>query len=283
MRAHGKKAAGRIDDRIADQRRFARARRRKNKGAAVAVGLQGHRERAANRAQIAGQRELAGKFVACKRIGGNLAGRGENTQGDGQIESRRVLGQVRRREIDRDLSRGEFELRILNRRAHPVAAFLDFGFRKPDEIERGQAASQIHFDFDRQCVEPRKRSAVHHRQRHAPSAQASRQAAEIALRARAKLFARRRTVASRLERGDASFERVELFSSPQQKLSLNFELLARNQIELGRRTGDHRAKVFLDVPSRACCDGFIDPRADVVEKFAVEHGLSPGLDPANPV
>ena len=62
-------------------------------------------------------------------VGRNLAGGREDADRDRQIVAARLLGQIGGREIDGDLARRKFELRVLQRRAHAIARLLDLGVR----------------------------------------------------------------------------------------------------------------------------------------------------------
>jgi hypothetical protein len=102
-----------MHERIADKRRFRRIRLRQHERAAVAPRSEHHRQRSADGAKRAAQCELAREFVSRERRKRDLPGRRENAERNGQVEAARFLGQVRRREIDRDLARRKLELRVL--------------------------------------------------------------------------------------------------------------------------------------------------------------------------
>ena len=169
--------------------------------------LERHCQGAANRTQIARQCELAGELVAGQCGRGQLSGCSENAQGDRQIESAGLLRQVCRRKIDRDLARRKFELRVLQRRAHPVTAFPDFGVGQSDQIERGQPSREVHFDRDRRRIESGKRAAMQDGNRHKPTAEFDREESGGGS-ASALLGARPRLACFQL--GDPRFERLEL-------------------------------------------------------------------------
>ena len=99
--------------------------------------LVSHGECAADRPQIPSERELAGEFVFVEAICGQLPGGGQYAKGDGQVETPALLGQVGRREVDREPARGKFETRVHQRRAYPVAAFLYLGLGEADDGETG--------------------------------------------------------------------------------------------------------------------------------------------------
>jgi len=46
------------------------------------------------------------------------------------------------------------------RRAYPLAAFLDLGLGQADEVERGQSVGQMHFDADQRGVHAGQRAGV---------------------------------------------------------------------------------------------------------------------------
>ncbi len=119
------------------------------------------RERAAHRPKLAGQRQLAGEFVAGQPRRLDLAAGGQDAQRDRQVEAARFLRQVGRRQVDRDalvVRKGEAALR--ERGAHPLARFLHFGLGQPHQREAGQAVGQVHFDGDRLRLQRIERTAV---------------------------------------------------------------------------------------------------------------------------
>jgi len=83
-----------------------------------------------------------------------LPDRGEDAERDRQIEASAFLGQIGGGEIDGDAARRKIELAILQRRAHPILAFLDFGFRQTDDGEIGQAVGEMHLDGDQRRSMP---------------------------------------------------------------------------------------------------------------------------------
>jgi hypothetical protein len=111
-------------------------------------GLAGQGQAAAHRAQLARQRELAGELVLGEGVGGDLPGRGQDAQGDRQIEQAALFGQVGRGEVDGDPPLGKLELAGLQRGAHPVAGFAHLDVGQPDQRERGQAIGKVDFDAD---------------------------------------------------------------------------------------------------------------------------------------
>jgi hypothetical protein len=78
------------------------------------------------------------------------------------------------------------------------------------------------------------------------------------------------------ELGETLLQRVELCARLQEHLRLHVELGARHEIETGEPGGKHRAHVLFDVLRGAVLDRVADPRGELIERFGVQHGLSPG-------
>jgi hypothetical protein len=75
--------------------------------------------------------------------------------------------QVGRREVDRDALVGrELQPAVLQRRAHPLAGFLDFGVGQADRREAGQAVGQVHLDRDLGGLQGVQRPAADDGKRH---------------------------------------------------------------------------------------------------------------------
>jgi hypothetical protein len=139
----------RVDLRIFHQRSFRRVHCGQDKSASAICRAICHRQRAAYCAQLAGQRQFSGVFILSKLVGRYLSGCGENAECDGQIKAPAFLGQIGGRKIDGDAARGKFELAILQRGAHAVFAFFNFGFRQAYDGKVRQAVSDVHFDGDK--------------------------------------------------------------------------------------------------------------------------------------
>jgi hypothetical protein len=155
-----------MDDRVAHQRGFRGRRFGQHECTAVATRGQHHRERAANGAQLAGQRQLAREFMAREGRSGNLSAGGEDAERDGQVEASGFLRQVGRRQVHRHLPRGKLELRVLQRSTHAVARFAHLRLGQADQVHARQPVGQMHLDRHHRRIHPRKRAAVHHRNRH---------------------------------------------------------------------------------------------------------------------
>ena len=123
---------------------------------------QAHGERAAHRPQVAAQRQLAGKFITRQLAAINLPAGRQDAQRNRQVKAARILGQIGRRQVHGDaLVARELQPGILDRRAHPLARFLDLGIGQPDQRETGQAVGQMHFDANRMRLQTQQRTAMH--------------------------------------------------------------------------------------------------------------------------
>jgi len=109
---------------------------------------QGRWQDALHRTQRAGKRQLAQAFDVVQAVGGNLSTGGEDAQGDGQVETPAILGQIGRGEIQGDAPRGEVEAGRQDGAAHAVLAFLHGGFRQADQGQRRQAVGKVRLDRD---------------------------------------------------------------------------------------------------------------------------------------
>ena len=95
------------------------------------------------------------------------AGGGQDADGDGQVETAGFLGQVGRRQVDRDaLVVREAEAAVLQRGAHAFTRLLDLGVGQPHQREAGQAVGQLHFHVHRQRGHAVQRAAHDNRQAH---------------------------------------------------------------------------------------------------------------------
>ncbi|MCY1403771.1 hypothetical protein D9M71_189630 [compost metagenome] len=72
----------------------------------------------------------------------------ENPQGNRQIEAPAILGQIRRRQIQRDSPRRKLQPRIDDRAAHPILAFLHRRLGQTDHGQGWQAVGQMNFYGD---------------------------------------------------------------------------------------------------------------------------------------
>src|SRR5450759_2479003 len=98
---------------------------------------------------------------------GILAAGGQNAQGNWQVKAPRVLGQISRRQVNRDaFVMRKFQPRVLNRRAHPFPRFLDLDIGQTHQHKPGQAVGQMYLHRDRGSIQPQQGSALNQRQTH---------------------------------------------------------------------------------------------------------------------
>src|SRR5690606_29336731 len=109
------------DARAFRERRLRRIGLRQDEGTTRLARAERHGERAPDAAQLPGQRKLAGELLALERLRRELAARGEDAERDGQVEARRVLRQLRRREVDRHAARRKLEAGMVERRPDAIA------------------------------------------------------------------------------------------------------------------------------------------------------------------
>jgi hypothetical protein len=166
VRADVEQRSRRMHDGIAYQRGLAGGHCRQHEGTSIDACSEDHRQRTADRTQLAGQAELACEFVTIERRLRKLAAGGEHAERDGQVEAAGLLRQVGGREAHRHLARGKLVLRVLQRSAHAVARLAHLGFREADEMERGQAAGEMHFDRHARSAGARERARMHDRDGH---------------------------------------------------------------------------------------------------------------------
>ncbi len=88
------------------------------------------------------------------------AGRGQDTEGDRQVERRARLADVGRRQVDRDAVRREFEAGIPDGAPHPVAALADARVGQSDHREGREAERHVHFHVDREGLDAEDRGAA---------------------------------------------------------------------------------------------------------------------------
>jgi hypothetical protein len=134
--AHLQQRVGWIDGGVHHQRRLVGIGPRQDECspvvAATAPDGKGHRQRAANRTQLSGKRQLSRELVAVQLLGRDLAGRGQDTERDGQIEAARFLRQVSRRQVDGDAARRHLEAYVLQGGADPVFCLAHLGVGQAD-------------------------------------------------------------------------------------------------------------------------------------------------------
>ena len=100
---------------------------------ACARGMGRCREQAAHGPQFPGQRQFAVELRALEPGGLQLARGGEDSKRDREVVATAFLGQVRRREVDRQPAGRKLELALGKRRAHAIPALSHRGFRETDD------------------------------------------------------------------------------------------------------------------------------------------------------
>ena len=128
---------------------------------ALFPGGKHHRQRAAHRAAAAVQRQLPEDQHAVQRLFGDLPGRRQDGQGDGQVEGGAFLAQVRRGQVDGDPAGGAEKPAVAQRGHHPVPAFADGGVGQADHRQPEAAAGDIRLHLHRDPVHPAQRAAQH--------------------------------------------------------------------------------------------------------------------------
>jgi hypothetical protein len=228
---------------------------RQHECAARGASGQRHGERAAHRAQLAGERELAGEFLPGERVGIELAACGQDAERNRQVETAGVLRQLSGREVDRDAPRRELEVRVVERGAHAVARLPHFRIRQSDDVESRQPRSEVDFHAHLGRVDSGERAARHRGDGHETD---KRRCGGAGLLARFQL-------------GDARLELGELGVRALQNLLLHLEVLAHHQVEAVEPGAQERAQVFLDVLRGRVAQRFVDALAQLFEDPLVDH------------
>jgi hypothetical protein len=146
---------------------FTRDRFRNHEGAPVAFRTEGHRERSLNGTQLAGQSELAREFELGQQIRRQLPRRGEDADGDRQVEASALLGKVRGREVHRHAAIGAAEVGGVERRAHAIARFPHFLFGQSHDVRARKSAAHVHFHTHEGRIQARERATEHDGEGHA--------------------------------------------------------------------------------------------------------------------
>jgi hypothetical protein len=142
------------DPQVGDQRRLGQVGLGDDQepGARPAGG-QGGREHALDRADVAAEAELADGPQAVEGGRRHRPGRGQQPDGDGQVEPGALLGQVGRWEGHGDAPVGPLVAGVAERGPQPVARLQDGGAAEPDHGHGGQAPPDVDLDPDRVCGE----------------------------------------------------------------------------------------------------------------------------------
>jgi len=126
--------------------------------------LQRHRRRRshegadAHKARVA-ERQLAHHDIPREPFGGQLLGRGQNTQRNGQVVGRSLLADVGRRKVDDDFLAAHFVRAVLECGPDAFLTFSDRVIGQADQIH-ADAGRDIDLCGDRQCVDTEHRAAM---------------------------------------------------------------------------------------------------------------------------
>ena len=149
-----------------DERRLACAGHRQHEAArptSVARLAQGqrHRQGTSHRSEFAAQRQLPGELQALQQPEVDFTEGRQDADGDGQIETAGLLGQVGRREVDRDtLVVGEGQAGVAECSPYALSCLLDLGVGEANEGEGGQSVGEVHLNGDFWRPEPVQRAAA---------------------------------------------------------------------------------------------------------------------------
>jgi hypothetical protein len=91
--------------------------------------------------------------VLAQALGWDLTGRCEDCERDRKVESRPLLPEAGRREVDRDALHRPLELGARDAASHPLLRLLAGLVRQTDDGEARDAALQVGLDLDGPCLE----------------------------------------------------------------------------------------------------------------------------------
>lgn len=159
---------GGVDRHVGQRCRFRGALARQHHRSYLArAGEARHRQASGHAAQRAVERQLAEEQHPIERAHRDDLLRGEDPDGDREIERGAVLAHVGGREVDRHLARGQLPAGVGDRRAHAHAALLDRARAQPDEVVAGQAERDIDLGADRVRLDAEESGRMNLRE-HAP-------------------------------------------------------------------------------------------------------------------
>jgi hypothetical protein len=143
-----------------DHRGFPRVARRQQDGRQPLASRRGRdRQHPAGRLDAAVERQLSKQHDVVHLPALNRARGREHAEGDGEVERRPRLADVRRRQVHGDAMRGELEAGIPDRAADAVATLTHARVGQPDHREGRQAEGDIHLDVDREGLDSEDGSA----------------------------------------------------------------------------------------------------------------------------
>jgi hypothetical protein len=117
------------------------------------------RRRAAHRAYLASETELADEDAPARRRGPQ-SGEPQERDREREVDGDAGLAHGRGREVDGDLSAGLLEAAVLERRADSLAGLAHAGVRQSDERERRDPVGEVDFDIQDAGIDPERRGGV---------------------------------------------------------------------------------------------------------------------------
>jgi hypothetical protein len=128
--------------------RFRAAGRGTDQAFVARIGADRGRQCASHRRDRSIEAQFAEHRKAIERIRRDRTDRGHQAERDRQIVMAAFLGQIGRREVDRDPPRRQRQPRGDQRRAHPLAGFGDGLVRQSDNGKRRQPKCDLHLHVD---------------------------------------------------------------------------------------------------------------------------------------
>ena len=192
------------------------------------------RHRPPDRLHGAVQGQLADDLHLGKPFGGNLSGRGQYAERDGQIEPASLLGQIGRAEVDDHPPVRVLKVGCDERGPDPVRALADRGGRQSHQGGAGQTPAQVHLHGDERSLEPEQRPGAGESERH-PGRRSG---------------VGRGVGCFRFDRPDPLFQRFHAGLRLGERLEMAVELLAGHDVHPPERRADR----FADVAAKVLAD-----------------------------
>ena len=118
------------------------------------------RQRPRNRSQRPVEAQLPDQHEVVEPTRGPRELRADRGDRDGEVVRCALLAQIRGREVDRDARRRQIVAAVRERAAHAHPALAHRGLRQPDDVERRQAARDVHLDVDGPGLDTEQRRAA---------------------------------------------------------------------------------------------------------------------------
>ena len=125
----------------------------------LVAGRESHRQGSSHGQHRAVERQLAHHDIPREPFGGQLLGRGQNTQRNGQVVGRSLLADVGRRKVDDDFLAAHFVRAVLECGPDAFLTFSDRVIGQADQIH-ADAGRDIDLCGDRQRVDTEHRAAM---------------------------------------------------------------------------------------------------------------------------